>query len=61
MPRLEQKIKLYTQSFGTERFHEYCVNLGKYCLENSIEFPYEIGLDLTQFLIKYNLIYTLYL
>lgn len=51
----------YLKSFGTERFRQYCIYLGKLCLKLGLVFPYEANQTLEEFLEKNNLWYTIYL
>lgn len=51
----------YLNSFGTERFRQYCIYLGKLCLKLGLVFPYEANQTLEEFLEKNNLWYTIYL
>lgn len=57
---LERHIK-YLESFGTERFKQYCIELGKLCLNMGLDYPYENNQSLYEFLEKNNLWYTIYL
>lgn len=59
---MEQIHIKYLNSFGSERFKNYCRWLLEYCFDNLKLVPWiEEFEDLIQFLRKYNLWYTLYL
>lgn len=51
----------YLHSFGTERFKQYCIDLGKLCLKIGLDWPYEKNQTLEEFLTENNLWYTIYL
>lgn len=51
----------YLHKFGTERFKEYCIKVGKLCLRIGLDYPYEKNQTLEEFLEENNLWYTMYL
>lgn len=51
----------YLRRFGTERMREFCITVGKLCLKNGWEYPYEKDQTLEEFLEDHQLWYLLYL
>jgi hypothetical protein len=51
----------YLKSFGTERYKQYCIDLGKLCLSIGLDWPYSQDITLEEFLTTNKLWYTIYL